>query len=181
MDRTWPLILALLVLWAGGAAAQASLDARGDTTAPSRRFWLSYDGRDGPERYLEWLWKDAVNLYTRPLFWRGDEWERFALGAAGVSFRPMGPGRGDMVLNGVNVDRLADRRGGGDTAGTDRPPVDVKRTCAALPDAAGELRAGQSQMFAYHPQQRCLRVSIDRMSRSVNVQIERHTPGAGLR
>jgi Protein of unknown function (DUF1501) len=32
------------------------------------------------------------------------------LGSSAVPFRPMGPSRDDMVLQGVNVDRLADRR-----------------------------------------------------------------------
>jgi uncharacterized protein (DUF1501 family) len=32
------------------------------------------------------------------------------LGASGNPFRPMGPSRNDMILQGVNVDRLADRR-----------------------------------------------------------------------
>ena len=32
------------------------------------------------------------------------------LGTSSASFRPMGPSRNDMILQGVNVDRLADRR-----------------------------------------------------------------------
>ncbi|MGH7730701.1 MAG: phosphatase PAP2 family protein, partial [Candidatus Eiseniibacteriota bacterium] len=49
---------------------------------PRRRLWLGYRDRGGPSKYLEWLWKDAVNLYTRPLFWRGDEWEGLGVRAA---------------------------------------------------------------------------------------------------
>src|SRR5262249_29883775 len=55
------------------------------------------------------------------------------------------------------------------------PAVDMQRAGSALPDAAAELRARQPDVIADHPQQGRLRIGIDRMSRSVNVQIERHT------
>ena len=71
--------------------------------------------------------------------------------------------------------RLADGRGRRDTAGPDGAAIDVQRACAALSDAAAELRAGQPDLIADHPQQRRLRVRVDGMPRAVDDELERHT------
>jgi len=71
-------------------------------------------------------------------------------------------------------DSLADRYVRGDAAGADRLTIDVQSARAALPNAASELRARQAKMFANDPQQRCCRVGIDCMPRSIYGQIERH-------
>src|SRR2546430_7267234 len=40
-------------------------------------------------------------------------------------------------------------------SGSDRLTIDMHRACAALPDAAAELRARQADVIANDPQQRC--------------------------
>jgi hypothetical protein len=50
------------------------------------------------------------------------------LGAAQTPFRPMGPGRDDMVLNGVSVERLGDRKQLLKSFDTIRRDVDAART-----------------------------------------------------
>src|SRR5262245_6433883 len=70
---------------------------------------------------------------------------------------------------------LADGRSRADAAGTDRLTIDVHRACAALPDAAAELRSCQADMITDHPQQWRLRVGIDGMSHAIHIQIDRHT------
>jgi len=72
-------------------------------------------------------------------------------------------------------DFLADRGLRAHAAGSDRLTIDMQRARAALPDAATEFSAGEAEMIANHPQQWRLRVRIDGMSRSIHVQIERHT------
>ena len=49
-----------------------------------RDYLLPYQDTEGPKKYLEWLWKDPVNLLTRPAYWRGGEWETFGI-EAGVT------------------------------------------------------------------------------------------------
>lgn len=59
---------------------------------------LSYQADQWPDKYLEWLWKDPVNLFTRPLYWRGSEWTTFGIeaGLTGALFPLDGPVR-DLV------------------------------------------------------------------------------------
>src|SRR6185436_1443908 len=74
-------------------------------------------------------------------------------------------------------DRFADSGRCGNAAGAHHAAVHVQRAGTALSDAAGELRARQPDVFADHPEERRLRVRIDRMSRAVDGQLERHSPG----
>ena len=80
---------ATVMLWCAAGRAQ---DAQSDMLAMSladtnsaavepapRTFWLSYGIEHGPKKYLEWLWKDPVNLFTRPFFWRAGDWETFGI------------------------------------------------------------------------------------------------------
>src|SRR5271167_700930 len=46
-----------------------------------RDYLLSYHAENWPQKYLEWLWKDPINLLTRPAYWRGEEWETFGIEA----------------------------------------------------------------------------------------------------
>jgi membrane-associated phospholipid phosphatase len=54
-----------------------------NNTAPTGRaqYLLSYQDEPWPQKYLEWLWKDPVNLVTRPAFWGGDQWKTFGIEA----------------------------------------------------------------------------------------------------
>jgi membrane-associated phospholipid phosphatase len=46
-----------------------------------RDYLLPYHAENWPQKYLEWLWKDPINLLTRPAYWRGEEWETFGIEA----------------------------------------------------------------------------------------------------
>lgn len=35
--------------------------------------------RRGPKKYLEWAWKDPINLITRPVFWDPQQWKTFGV------------------------------------------------------------------------------------------------------
>ena len=62
---------------------QAEL-ATNDTTNVSlerKDYLLPYHDTEGPKKYLEWLWKDPVNLLTRPAYWHSGEWETFGIEA----------------------------------------------------------------------------------------------------
>src|SRR5215204_5234423 len=76
------------------------------------------------------------------------------------------------TLNGHH--RLADGRGRRHTAGPDGAAIDVQRARAALPDAAAELGAGESDLISDHPQQRRLQVRVDSVPRAVDDELERH-------
>jgi membrane-associated phospholipid phosphatase len=54
----------------------------------NRDYLLPYHAQNWPQKYLEWLWKDPINLLTRPAYWRGDEWETFGIeaGITGAMF-----------------------------------------------------------------------------------------------
>ena len=49
--------------------------------AGHRDYLLSYQDEQGPKKYLDWLWKDPVNLLTRPAFWDGNQWTTFGVEA----------------------------------------------------------------------------------------------------
>jgi hypothetical protein len=51
----------------------------------------------------------------------------------------------------------------------------MQRARTTLPDAAAELGTRQPNVITYHPEKGRLRVCIDRVQRSVDHQIERHT------
>lgn len=80
-----------MVLWCvTGRAQEAQSDMlamslsetnSNERTPVPNSFWLSYKIEHGPKKYLEWLWKDPVNLFTRPFFWGGGEWETFGIEA----------------------------------------------------------------------------------------------------
>src|SRR5262245_5317426 len=57
-------------------------------------------------------------------------------------------------------DRATIGRGYRRDTGTDRDAVQMDRTGAALRDAAAELRSGQTQLLANHPEQRRCRVDV---------------------
>ena len=60
------------------------LPATNDTTIASverRDYLLAYHDEEGPKKYLEWLWKDPVNLLTRPVYWHSEQWETFGIEA----------------------------------------------------------------------------------------------------
>jgi membrane-associated phospholipid phosphatase len=46
-----------------------------------KNYLLPYHDTEGPGKYLEWLWKDPVNLLTRPAYWHSSEWETFGIEA----------------------------------------------------------------------------------------------------
>jgi len=46
-----------------------------------RDYLLPYHEDDWPKKYLEWLWKDPANLFTRPAFWGGAQWATFGVEA----------------------------------------------------------------------------------------------------
>ncbi len=53
------------------------------TNVPDRHrdYLLSYQDETGPKKYLDWLWRDPVNLLTRPAFWDGEQWVTFGVEA----------------------------------------------------------------------------------------------------
>src|SRR5438477_499696 len=70
-------------------------------------------------------------------------------------------------------DLLAGRLGEGRLARADRATVEMHGARAALGHAAAELRAGQAQPLADHPQERRVRIGIDRLGLPVD-QESRH-------
>jgi membrane-associated phospholipid phosphatase len=62
---------------------QIALVSDNVTNAPPdhRDYLLSYHDEHWPGKYLEWLWKDPANLFTRPGFWRGQQWATFGIEA----------------------------------------------------------------------------------------------------
>jgi len=45
----------------------------------NQTYLLPYHVESSPQKYFEWLWKDAVNFVTRPVYWRNKEWTTFAI------------------------------------------------------------------------------------------------------
>jgi hypothetical protein len=72
-------------------------------------------------------------------------------------------------------DSFAGGIGCGEAAGSNRLAIDMDSACPALADAATELGSRQAKMITNHPEQGCFRIRIDGMSRTVEVEIERHT------
>ena len=80
----------VFVCVAAGASARAGDEFRTDlrlsvdTSDPDERkwYWLPYHVEDSPKKYLEWVWKDPVNLITRPIYWGGDQWRTVAIDTA---------------------------------------------------------------------------------------------------
>jgi len=52
-----------------------------NTSGEHRDYLLPYHDEEWPRKYLEWLWKDPANLFTRPAFWGGGQWMTFAIEA----------------------------------------------------------------------------------------------------
>ena len=73
-----PNLHAADVAGVGPPLASTVAPGAGDATP---EYLLPYRADRSPHRYLEWAWKDPVNLVTRPLYWRGDEWQTFAIDA----------------------------------------------------------------------------------------------------
>ena len=73
------------------------LDTPADPAAVSdhKAYLLPYHDGEWPHKYLEWLWKDPVNLVTRPVYWRGSEWTTFGIeaGITGALFPLDDPAR----------------------------------------------------------------------------------------
>ena len=93
MMRWWPLIVLIgSFAWPGPEAnaddyfaptLQISLATSDDTNAPvaHRDYLLPYQQQPSPNKYAQWLWKDPVNLFTRPAFWGGAQWATFGIEA----------------------------------------------------------------------------------------------------
>jgi membrane-associated phospholipid phosphatase len=62
---------------------QVALTSGGVTNASTEHcdYLLPYNQEDWPKKYLEWLWKDPANLFTRPAFWGGGQWATFGIEA----------------------------------------------------------------------------------------------------
>jgi membrane-associated phospholipid phosphatase len=62
---------------------QVALAADAGTNGPAqhRDYLLPYHDEQWPQKYLEWLWKDPANLFTRPAFWGGGQWATFGIEA----------------------------------------------------------------------------------------------------
>ncbi|MGO9244578.1 MAG: phosphatase PAP2 family protein [Verrucomicrobiia bacterium] len=56
-------------------------DSATNTSVEHRDFLLPYHEEQWPNKYLEWLWKDPANLFTRPAFWGGSQWATFGIEA----------------------------------------------------------------------------------------------------
>lgn len=56
-------------------------DSGTNASLEHRDFLLPYHEDDWPKKYLEWLWKDPANLFTRPAFWDGTQWATFGIEA----------------------------------------------------------------------------------------------------
>ncbi len=68
------------------ASLSASPDpGRDASVAPASRRLLPYRIEHGPRKYLEWLYKDPVNLFLGPFRWSSREWERFGLSTLAVA------------------------------------------------------------------------------------------------
>ena len=83
----------------GGGGALAPVVDQGAAETPPAHL-LAYRETRGAGKYWEWLWKDPVNLVTRPAYWRGDEWRTVALeaGVTGVAIPLDNPAR-DLFQN----------------------------------------------------------------------------------
>ena len=62
-----------------------------DGVVPPRErqmYLLPYQAQNWPQKYLEWLWKDPINLVTRPVYWGSEEWQTFGIevGITGALF-----------------------------------------------------------------------------------------------
>jgi membrane-associated phospholipid phosphatase len=62
-------------------AVTLASDSGTNLPAGHRDYLLSYQDETGPKKYLDWLWKDPVNLLTRPAFWDGTQWRTFGIEA----------------------------------------------------------------------------------------------------
>jgi membrane-associated phospholipid phosphatase len=63
-------------------------------------FRLPYQEDSGSHKYLEWLWKDPVNLVTRPMYWHDKDWGAFGIEAGiTVALMPVDDNVRDLVLD----------------------------------------------------------------------------------
>ena len=74
----------------GGEGSQFTV-ADNDEPSSSRErqtYLLPYHSQNWPQKYLEWLWKDPLNLVTRPGYWGANEWETLGVevGITGALF-----------------------------------------------------------------------------------------------
>ncbi|HUK82580.1 MAG TPA: phosphatase PAP2 family protein [Verrucomicrobiae bacterium] len=78
----------------------AAADEQDDPPPERKLYLLSYDTTNSLTKYLEWLWKDPINLVTRPIYWRTGEWTTFGIeaGITGALFPLDDPVR-DVVLD----------------------------------------------------------------------------------
>ena len=79
-----------------GVVQLAVVDRDGvDASLTRQTYLLPYHSQNWPQKYLEWLWKDPINLLTRPIYWRGSEWRTFAVegGITGALFPLDDPAR----------------------------------------------------------------------------------------
>ena len=54
-------------------------DTGTNATVEHRDYLLSYQDEQSPKKYVNWLWKDPVNLFTRTAFWGDPQWMTFGL------------------------------------------------------------------------------------------------------
>jgi len=83
--------------------ATAAIDQK-DTPPARKSYLLSYDADKWPQKYLEWLWKDPINLVTRPMYWRGERWMTFGIEASATGAL--------LPLDGTARDFAQDNRSG---------------------------------------------------------------------
>ena len=74
-----------------GDDGQFMVAGNDDGAVPPRErqmYLLPYRAQNWPQKYLEWLWKDPINLVTRPAYWGGEEWQTFGIevGITGALF-----------------------------------------------------------------------------------------------
>ncbi len=92
--RPWLLAIAVFVTLVGAQVRlraedyfspnlQVALtsDNATNTSLEHRDYLLLYHEEQWPQKYLEWLWKDPANLFTRPAFWGGSQWGTFGIEA----------------------------------------------------------------------------------------------------
>ena len=66
---------------------QLALASDNGTNMPvgRRDYLLPYQEEQSPKKYLDWLWKDPVNLFTRPAFWGSQQWMTFGAEAGATA------------------------------------------------------------------------------------------------
>jgi membrane-associated phospholipid phosphatase len=86
-SRLAALLMALLV-WPRQSWCAESNSTPSGTSATNcplnelsepKSYLFPYNDEKWSTKYLEWLWKDPLNLVTRPVYWHSEEWETFGV------------------------------------------------------------------------------------------------------